>query len=738
MNKPDLLLPCKIYLLRGCYLLATIFILLPASLNFILLSIATLVPLADNSVSVFFKIFLIFPLYFLYCAWAGFFSLWLDSFSKWKPFIKSGLYLSTLVSLLLLIYNATFTNPVLSLFAYSLSAPVQFLLFSFLYLYFMKKLSRHENKDENISDNTINKKKADFLIRISIIALFAYTTILVVVLASLSISTLFLYGMETASSLLMPDRFANWVFILLCAFPALVLFFLLINKNKLFIPDNTKGDNKTLAYSIALPVLGLLFFITLYFSAKAPENKNVNSENLYYQNNFSAHQYYKIYQAFPLAYASKGWHANKNLKNYFDAQRNILKHMIRPDIHSPAERPALRLAAGGDLLRMPLPQQNSIDKGVLDYLSGFDLLTANLETLISAQYPVPPKSLFNMNSNPEIVHGFRDAQGKNLLGLVSLANNHIFDYPDNAIEDSLRVLQAENINFHGIGFHDDGNPDSYKNFTVLEINGLRIGYHAASSFVNKTKNLARSKMQLSPLLNARLRPVDFYKQKSFEEIDLQPITSVLKEMAAAQVDLKILSLHWGREHMFYPDPVQIDIAHALASAGADVIIGSHPHVIQPAEICFINNYEDRLDKTLANTIKDSGCRLQDGSQKARKSMIFYSLGNLRSYSFSFWQQVAVIAELALEKNGGGDNGYSDWHLQGFSFYYDKQQQGLNGERILMPLDDYLFESASKSNSYFATQAQRHLLGEQLTTCEENKMLWLSFIDSVQRLISAGF
>lgn len=435
----------------------------------------------------------------------------------------------------------------------------------------------------------------------------------------------------------------------------------------------------------------------------------------------------RIHEAFPFSALTKNWAVSAGMKAYFDDQRNILAQMEA--LATPASDTRIALAAMGDLMRMPASQQGSVHSDVLAHLARFDLVTANLETLISPRYPLPPDSLFLMNSNPEIVQGFRDANGKNLLSLLSLANNHIVDYPDDAIEDTLQILEQEQIQYHGL---QRSAPS--QRFALVERNGLRVAYYAATTFVNNESKLTASQMQLTPMLEG-IRPLNFYPWKSFADIDLTELQQVLQEMDAAGADLKIISLHWGREHVMYPEPVQMDIAHALVAAGADVVIGAHTHVPQPAEICFINGYEQRLDPALANEIDMQGCKLTAAGQP-RKGIIFYSLGNFRGYSASFWQQLGTIAQLQVYKTAG----ITDWQFKGFTFTYDQQERPPDGKRHLVLLDRYIEERCQHSacpdtQVALAEQAKRHLLGHGLSALEEVRMAWLSLYDSGQRFLA---
>jgi len=112
-------------------------------------------------------------------------------------------------------------------------------------------------------------------------------------------------------------------------------------------------------------------------------------------------------------------------------------------------------------------------------------------------------------------------------------------------------------------------------------------------------------MALNPNVIPGIAPLDTGK------IDLSSLDSILRRMSGDRMDIKIVYLHWGYEHELYPDPEIIKIARELARKGADIIIGSHPHVLQPNEICFINGYHKILYPAVQDT---SGfCLLSDST-----------------------------------------------------------------------------------------------------------------------------
>ncbi len=128
------------------------------------------------------------------------------------------------------------------------------------------------------------------------------------------------------------------------------------------------------------------------------------------------------------------------------------------------------------------------------------------------------------------------------IDAVSIANNHIFDYGQLGLTDTVAYLRAS-----GIGYAR--NQESYE--------------------------FALGKAKLELLAYTNLYPGQFDLEKIASQI------SILKMLKAS--DLIIISMHWGEEYQSISNEYQQNIAHQLIDAGADLIIGHHPHVVQEIE-----------------------------------------------------------------------------------------------------------------------------------------------------------
>lgn len=197
---------------------------------------------------------------------------------------------------------------------------------------------------------------------------------------------------------------------------------------------------------------------------------------------------------------------------------------------------------------------------VADLLRGADLSFANLET------PIAPTGggtrEFVFNASPDVVRALQ----RSGIGVVAVANNHAFDQGRPGFEETLATL--DRLGMRRVGGGPAAHPEGPERF---EVRGLRIAFLAWSQFFNQDGNDCPKGTEAagSCLKAARLEPA-----RAVEAV----------KAAAADADAVIVSLHWGEEYQQQPRAAEIDLAHALANAGATVIVGHHPHMLQPIEL----------------------------------------------------------------------------------------------------------------------------------------------------------
>lgn len=140
--------------------------------------------------------------------------------------------------------------------------------------------------------------------------------------------------------------------------------------------------------------------------------------------------------------------------------------------------------------------------------------------------------------------------------VMSVANNHTGEHGLAAMQDTFSIL--ENAGLSIVGLRDQGRVSKP---LVQTVKGLKIGW------LGYTEILSKNSQQDC---NELAHPRRFDMAKEVREF-------------RSQVDFLIVSVHWGNEYLLVPPRRVIDEAHAIAEAGADLILGHHPHVLQGVE-----------------------------------------------------------------------------------------------------------------------------------------------------------
>lgn len=183
---------------------------------------------------------------------------------------------------------------------------------------------------------------------------------------------------------------------------------------------------------------------------------------------------------------------------------------------------------------------------VKQYLEADDLTLANCEVVLTTRTKHTDK-VYNLVGLPEHAQAF--AEGS--VEIVNTVNNHAMDFYNGGYEDTLSALDAAGIkHFGSINAHRE---DGYNDILIQEVGGLRIGF------------IGYTYPQIESEATRRIIP---------------SIKSLKEEEGC---DLVVVSLHWGKETRMTPVNSQYEMSKSLIDAGADVIWGHHPHVIQPIE-----------------------------------------------------------------------------------------------------------------------------------------------------------
>jgi poly-gamma-glutamate synthesis protein (capsule biosynthesis protein) len=238
---------------------------------------------------------------------------------------------------------------------------------------------------------------------------------------------------------------------------------------------------------------------------------------------------------------------------------------------------------------------------LLELLKNTDIFFANLEGTVSDK-GVDQKNLYSFRMDPVVIPTLKGAG----VSVLSLANNHINDWGRNAFTDTLARLKENEILYTG-GGRDKTEAETP---AIIEKYGMKIGYLGFSDV--GPNNMSASADKAGILLA---------NNPNFDEI--------IKN-AAKQVDYLVVTFHFGDEYKEKHNRRQEELAHRAIDAGAKIIIGSHPHVVEDTEV-----YSPK-----------------DCTQSSCMGYIAYSLGNfIFDQSWSKPTMKGMLLELKLFKDG---------------------------------------------------------------------------------------
>lgn len=182
-----------------------------------------------------------------------------------------------------------------------------------------------------------------------------------------------------------------------------------------------------------------------------------------------------------------------------------------------------------------------------------DYAVVNLETAVTNHTGVFSKE-YNFKSDPIALQGLKNAG----FDLISLANNHTMDYETKGLLDTMHHIHTYEMSYIGAG----SNAKEAYNSKEVVIKGKKFRFLAFSRVLPSTSWVAGER---SPGL------ANGYNLDLLEDI-------VSRESKLC--DYLMVYMHWGKERSKHPEPYQVNYAKTMIDAGADAIVGSHPHVLQ--------------------------------------------------------------------------------------------------------------------------------------------------------------
>lgn len=356
-----------------------------------------------------------------------------------------------------------------------------------------------------------------------------------------------------------------------------------------------------------------------------------------------------------------------------------------PEASEPVVQPNIvsTLAVCGDAMSHMPQTRDAYDSqaGAYDYkpmirfakpwIEQADYAVVNLETTFAGG---PDYSGFPAFNTPDALgDALKDAG----FDLVSTANNHCLDRGYDGMVRTLDVL--DNLGLAHVGTYRSAVERAAQNGVhVADVGGIKVAF---LSYTYGTNGI--------PLNKSHPDTVNILHTDYMSEAQVLDTARIADDLAAAEAlspDLIAVIVHWGVEYQTTQNEHQEEIADFLFDHGADVILGSHPHVLQPME---------------TRTLTD-----RDGT--THTGFVCWSLGNFISSQNDEYTDTTVVLNLELTKNP--NTGATDVTKVGYvPLYMLDREQEVDGERFTL-LDAHrgIEEYASGDSSYISASTEKKL------------------------------
>lgn len=283
-----------------------------------------------------------------------------------------------------------------------------------------------------------------------------------------------------------------------------------------------------------------------------------------------------------------------------------------PEVAAP-EPVTVRLAAVGDVLPHRLVKATAAARGwdfvfeeVAPSLRAADLAFANLESPIA---PIAHRGIHGevFNAPADLADGLAAAG----IDVVSFANNHSFDQGPAGILETLGHLERVGIDAVGAG----PTCEAAARPVIREVRGVRIAWLAAADLLNLDERDGPD----APCVFVAGEPCvgdcgpdrDALHYRADAEVLLAAVRGI-------EADFVILSMHWGDEYRTEPLPEYPALAERLIEGGVDVILGHHPHVLQPVRRIRTATREGVVAFSLGNFVSNMGASYVPGQSPDRR------------------------------------------------------------------------------------------------------------------------
>src|SRR5699024_177606 len=216
-------------------------------------------------------------------------------------------------------------------------------------------------------------------------------------------------------------------------------------------------------------------------------------------------------------------------------------------------------------------------KYVKKYIDSADLSIANFETVIAGE-EIAFTGFPKFNSPKETLYSIKDA-GFNVLTTV---NNHALDQGKTGIINTINTI--EELGMKNVGTYKEPNND----ILIEKVNDINLALLSYSYGFNGLESYLTEE-ELSYMVNT---------------IDEEKIEEDIKEAKELDADMVMIFIHWGKEYHKKPTEHQLELGNKMVEWGANMVFGSHPHVIQKSDMINHNGNDNYIIYSMGNFLSN--------------------------------------------------------------------------------------------------------------------------------------
>lgn len=333
-------------------------------------------------------------------------------------------------------------------------------------------------------------------------------------------------------------------------------------------------------------------------------------------------------------------------------------------------------------------------KEIAPYFATSDLNVGNLEVTFGGNESREFSGYPLFNTPDSLADSIKNA-GFNLL-LTS--NNHCYDTGLAGLKRTAQVLKQKGIEFTGTK-ETDADPA----YVIKQVNNINIGI---INYTYETKCLTEGRKYLNgnPVnseANGLINSFNYDKLDAF----YSEIGAYLKEMDTKGAEFKVVYIHWGNEYQTYSNTYQKSIAQKLCNMGVDMIIGSHPHVIQPIELV---TSEDSQNTTVC--LYSMGNAVSNQRQELMTSCPSGHTEDGMIFEFVLKKTKAGVTLESLDLTPTWVNKYSVNGKYNYTIYPIENPNDLG---------KYSFNATALSKAQKSYERTKAIVAEGLTACQQS-------------------